>query len=72
MGNGTKMERVEKRTKFEANYEEKLEQLLQFKASFGHTNVPTNYKQDLAFGMWCNEQRNGIIKGLQNKNALLN
>jgi len=39
------------------NFEERYNQLLQFKEEFGHCNVPHKYSRNLLLGVWCNNTR---------------
>jgi len=55
----------------ETSWEERFEQLLQFKSKKGHARVPQNYKENSALGSWVSKQRKEYKKMKDGKNTLM-
>ena len=58
----------------DAYFEERCNQLLQFKEAFGHCNVPQKYAENPSLGQWCNTMRsthNKIMKGIHKSSRVL-
>ena len=63
---GKKLKSRKNRQKSNVDFEERCEQLLEFKDEFGHCNVPAKYSANIAFGSWCHKMRynhNQKLKG---------
>lgn len=54
-------------TRTHLSFDERLEQLIEFKKRFGHTNVPKNWSENPRLGRWVVTQRNQFKSGVLDK-----
>lgn len=62
--------RARRRKEADTIFEERFNQLLQFKEEFGHCNVPIKYSENPSLGQWCSSLKsmyNRIQNGVQSR-----
>eukprot|EP00804_Cyclotella_cryptica_P011990 CCRYP_004468-RA/>CCRYP_004468-RA protein AED:0.11 eAED:0.11 QI:403/0.75/0.8/1/0.5/0.4/5/185/622 len=55
-----------------SSWEKRFAELLEFRAKFGHCEVPQNYKDNTSLGIWVNKQRMEQKNRMEGKNSSLN